>query len=669
MSTLAETINAITVIENDGLPTSVVFFEDLPLQRDNVPSNVEDATNPSLPKGFSGGWRFHLADTKAALKLVSLIAASILALFAVKGLLSFGHTYIMSRVGQKLILNLREELYSRLVHFPLGFFTQRRTGDIMARGTSDMAALQNSIKSMSSAVRDGAIVLIFVVVMFIKSWQLTILTALIFPPAIYVINRIGRRIRGASTRIQEKVADISSYLERTIFGIKIIKSFATEDWEKERFAEENRTKYSVAMKRVRLSAYLIPLIEIMTSIGMVSVFWLGFWQVITGRLTTGWFIVFTGMVVRVYKPVKTLGTFNAAFQQAVASAQRIFEILDVQPEAHDAPDAVPIPSIKGDVEFRDVSFTYDLPLNPPRTQGGLSEVPRTHGGQISPSPPRPRRQISPSSPQRRGQISLSPPTRGGQTFPSPPTRGGQTFPSPPTWGGLRGGYVLNHINLKVDAGELIALVGPSGVGKTTLVSLLTRFYEVTSGDITIDGYPISKITLRSLRQQVGLVPQETVIFGGTVRENIAYGRFDATEEEIIQAAKSANAHEFITQFSNGYDTSIGERGMQISGGQRQRLAIARAILKDPRILILDEATSSLDTESEALIQEALANLMKGRTTFVIAHRLSTVMNADRILVLKDGEIAESGTHTQLFANNGLYRKLCDAQFRSGEDGD
>jgi subfamily B ATP-binding cassette protein MsbA len=219
--------------------------------------------------------------------------------------------------------------------------------------------------------------------------------------------------------------------------------------------------------------------------------------------------------------------------------------------------------------------------------------------------------------------------------------------------------------LKVNAGESIALVGPSGAGKTTFVNLLLRFYEVTDGEITIDGHPISRITLKSLRQQVGLVPQETVIFGGTVRENIAYGRFDATDEEIIQAARSANAHEFISEFTNGYDTPIGERGMQISGGQRQRLAIARAILKDPHILILDEATSSLDTESEALVQQALENLMRGRTTFVIAHRLSTVMNADRILVLDNGRIVESGTHSQLFARNGLYRKLCEAQFRSG----
>ena len=585
ISTLAETIDVVKVIDTKGLPTSVSFSAGLSLQRGIAPPDAEDAPDDQSP----GLWMIYLADTNAALKMLSIIAVALLAVFLIRGILSFGHRYIMARVSQKLILKLRDELYDRLVHFPLGFFTERRTGDIMSRGTNDIGILYGSIHSIATIVQAGAIVIVFVVRMFTKSWQLTLMTMVIFPPAIYVINQFGRRIRDASTRIQAKVADISSYLERTVFGINIIKSFATEDWEKTRFKRENRERYSIAMKRARLAAYLFPLIEMMSAVGMLAVFWFGLWQVITGGLTIGWFIGFIAMVGIVYKPVKTLGTFNTSFQQALASAERIFEILDVEPEVHDAPDAVSISGIKGDVEFRDVSFSYD------------GERP-----------------------------------------------------------------VLNHINLKVNAGESIALVGPSGGGKTTFVSLLTRFYEITDGEITIDGCSVSKITLRSLRQQVGLVPQETVIFGGTVRENVAYGQFDATEDEIIQATRSANAHEFITQLPDGFDTSIGERGMQLSGGQRQRLAIARAILKDPHILILDEATSSLDTESEALIQEALANLMKNRTTFVIAHRLSTVINADRIIVLNNGKIVESGTHHQLLAQNGLYRRLCDAQFQSGE---
>jgi subfamily B ATP-binding cassette protein MsbA len=571
--TLAETIDAVKVIETNGLPTSVSF-----LRRPALPG--------SAPSYF---WIAHLADANAAIRMISIVAVAILAAFLLKGILSFGRRYIMARVSQKLILNLRNELYDNLVHFPLGFFTKSRAGDIMSRGTNDMGILYNSVQSLAAVVQAGAIVVVSLVMMLLISWQLTLLAVVVFPPAIYVINQFGRRIKDASGRIQAKVANISSYLERTVSGIKIIKSFATEDWERTQFTKENKGRYSIAMKRERLGAYLFPIIELMSAAGMVAVLWFGLWQVITGKLTVGWFIGFIGLVGAVYRPVKTLGTFNASFQQAVASAERIFEILDVEPEFHDATDAVPISTINGDVEFRDVSFTYD-------------------GERV----------------------------------------------------------VLRHIDLKVNAGESIALVGPSGVGKTTLVSLLTRFYEVTDGEIAIDGHPISKITLRSLRQQVGLVPQETVIFGGTVRENVAYGQFDANEDEIIQAARGANAHEFIMQLPDGYDTHIGERGMQLSGGQRQRLAIARAILKDPRILILDEATSSLDTESEALIQEALANLMKGRTTFVIAHRLSTVVSADKIIVLNNGEIVESGTHSQLIAQDGLYRKLCDAQFRYTE---
>jgi len=581
LSILAETIDIIKVIETKGLPTSVKIFDNFILGFNRLSTIIGNETTQA-----ERGWIIHLADTGDAIRLVSFVVLAILGIFVIKGILSFGDTYIMSRIGQKLIFHLRQDLYSRLICFPLSFFTKSRTGDIMSRGTNDMAALQNSFNSIANVSQAIVKIIVYVTVMVINNWQLTLLTILIFPPAIYVINRFGQRIKVASKRIQMKVADISSYLERTVFGIKVIKSFATEDWEKEQFFRENRGKYVVAMKRARLTAYLVPIIEIISALGMVTVFWFGFWQVIIGNLTIGRFIGFIGLVGMIYTPVKTLGAFNASFQQAMASAERIFEIMDIQPEIYESPNSIFMKGIKGDVEFRNISFGYD-----------------------------------------------------------------------------REKLVLSNINLKVASGESIALVGPSGAGKTTFISLITRFYDPTNGEIFIDDYPISKVSLKSLRQQIGLVPQESVLFGGTIRENIAYGRFDASEDEIIHAAKSANAHEFIEKFPGKYNTSIGEHGMQLSGGQRQRLAIARVILKNPKILILDEATSSLDTESEVFIQEALRKLMEGRTTFIIAHRLSTVINADRILVLKDGQIVECGTHNQLFNQNGLYRKLCDAQFR------
>jgi len=581
VSMLSDTIDAINVI-GKGLPAKIGFFTKF--------AKIGNFGREGVGNG-TGGLEIQLADSGDAIRFVTYVALSILAIIAFKGILSLTSTYIISRVGQKLILNLRRELYDKLVHFPLGFFTEKRAGDIMSRGTNDMAMLQYSVNSLADAIQALTTVLVFVIMMFVVSWQLTLLTVIVFPPTILIINRFGRRIKKASTKIQDKLADISSYLERTISGVKIIKSFATEDWETEKFAQENKAKYIAAMKRVRLSAYQMPLIEIISAMGMVTIFWFGFRQVITGMLSPGWFIGFVAMVGMVYKPIRTIGTFNSSFQQASASADRIFEILDIETENYEAPDAISIPSINGDVVFQNVSFAYN-----------------------------------------------------------------------------GNGKVLNQINLHVNAGESIALVGPSGSGKTTFVNLIMRFYDIKDGDITIDGYPISKLTLKSLRSQVGLVPQETILFGGTARDNIAYGCFDANDEEVIHAAKSANIHDFIMSLPNGYETPIGEHGMSLSGGQRQRISIARAILKNPRILILDEATSSLDTESEALVQDALNNLMKGRTTFIIAHRLSTVINADRIMVMNNGEIVESGNHRQLIAQDGLYRRLCNAQFRTDENG-
>jgi subfamily B ATP-binding cassette protein MsbA len=332
--------------------------------------------------------------------------------------------------------------------------------------------------------------------------------------------------------------------------------------------------------------------------------------VINGELTTGWFLGYIAMVGRIFKPIKTLGNFNSTLQQTLASVERIFYVLDFPQEPSEFEGSIELPEIKGDVEFRNVSFGYDVFIK-------QKEIPPT-----------------PSFSERGARGDLD-----------------------------ENELVLREINFKVRQGETVALVGHSGVGKTTLFKLLLRFYDVTEGEIFIDGYPLSKVTLESLRRQIAIVPQDTILFSGTVLENILYSRPDATDKEIVQAAKKANAHNFIMQLPQGYETQIGERGVRLSGGQQQRIAIARAILKAPKILLLDEATSALDSEAEASIQASLNNLMKDRTTFVIAHRLSTVIHADQIFVLDKGKIIESGAHQQLIAQNGLYRKLCTAQLK------
>ena len=528
-----------------------------------------------------------------------MVVAGIFTLVFIKGGFFYGNTYLMSRVGYKLAILFRKQMYNRIILAPLGLLNRQLTGDLMARVIDDVRTFQNCIGSTTNMLRDAIILVIFLTVMLIVSWKLTLLAILVFPPLGYLINRFGGRIRKNSAEVQSKMADISSRLQETIFGIQIIKSFTAEEQEIRQFADENQQQYRVIMKRVRLTGLLTPLIDLISTIGIACVFGLSCWLVINGELTTGWFLGYVAMVGRIFKPIKTLGNFNSTLQQTLASVERIFHILDFSQESSEFEGSIELSEIKGDVEFRNVSFGYDI------------------------------------SAKQKASFTNS----------------------------YENELVLRDINFKVRQGETVALVGHSGVGKTTLFKLLLRYYEVTEGEVFIDGYPLSKVTLGSLRKQIAIVPQDIILFSGTVLENILYGRPDATDEEVVQAAQKANAHDFIMQLTQGYKTQIGERGVRLSGGQQQRITIARAILKSPKILLLDEATSDLDSESEALIQTSLNNLLKGRTTFVIAHRLSTVIHADQIFVLNKSKIVESGSHRQLIAENGLYRKLCTAQLK------
>ncbi len=557
------------------------------------------------------GFEMLLVDAGDALKAFLWLLGGLLILVFIKGFFVYGNDYVMARVGHKLSFRLRNALYERIVSAALGILREERTGDLMARVTDDVRVWQNLVAAMANIIRAVVLVSVFISVMLITSFKLTLFVLLILPFLAYFITSIGARIRGASIEIQQQSANIYSQLKETLTGIKIIKSFTAEHAEIKRFEAINWNQYCSAIRRARFAAILPPTIEWLGALGVATVFGLGCWQVIIGQLSTGWFIGYVTMVSWMFKPIKTIGNVNSALQQCLVSAERIFYLLDfgpempqenderqynLRPKSEDTAGGIQLKNIHGTVTFQNVSFTYPQPL----------------------------------ATNSKNRHTRSKP-------------------------------VIDNVTFGAKPGEVVALVGPSGSGKTTLLNLLLRFYEASSGKILIDEVSISELNLESLRENIALVPQDTFLFDGTILENIGYGCPDATDEAVIVAAKKANAHEFIMKTPQGYKTPIGEAGMKLSGGEQQRLSIARALLKDAPILILDEATSSLDTQSEALIQKSLVNLMEGRTSFIIAHRLSTVVRADKILVIKDGEILETGTHETLLASGGLYQKLCEMQ--------
>lgn len=519
--------------------------------------------------------------------MLNIIAIGILIIFFLRGIFFFGQTYLMSYIGQRVIIDIREAVYRQLQRLSLGYFDKRQTGAIMSSVTNDVSALQAAlVESMVEMVTEAMILIGSLGAMFFLHWKLSLLTLITMPLVLQAINTFGKKLRQAGRVLQARTADITAILQETISGIRVIKSFAREDYETDRFKQENFYNFRAQMKTSQLLATLTPVIEFLSAIGVTVIIWYGGMEVINGNLTSGALIAFLIYVVNLANPVKRLSKVYGNIQKSLAAAERVFDILDTEPDIKDMPGAVVLPEIEGHVALQHLSFAY----------------------------------------------------------------------SP-------GHYALRDVSLEVQPGQTVAIVGPSGAGKTTIANLLPRFYEATEGCILVDGKDIRTVTMQSLRQQIGIVPQETVLFNGTVYDNILYGRLDATREEVIAAAKAANAHSFIDRMPDQYQTQIGERGAKLSGGQRQRISIARAILKDPRILILDEATSALDTESEKLVQQALDKLMIGRTSFVIAHRLSTVQRADMIVVLDKGRLVEQGTHSELLASGGLYSTLYQVQFR------
>ncbi|MBN1595482.1 ABC transporter ATP-binding protein [candidate division FCPU426 bacterium] len=525
-------------------------------------------------------------DHAQALFYLRLVPVAILLTYLFKGFSTYGQDYLINNIGNRIVMDLRNQLYAHLMNQELAFFHNQRSGLLISRVTHDATLMQSAVSNVLGRLLGSLLnIVALVILLFYLDWKLAVVSLFVFPVAVYPIISIGKALRRISRESQAKMADITTVLHESITGIRVVKAFTMQAYEIKRFGAELQQYFNLVMRALRKTAISSPLMEFIGSLGICfMIVWSGT-QVINGQSTSGTFFAFLGGLASLYPQVKALAGINNTVQQALAAAQRVFELLDKKPLVQDAPHARHIKTIKSKIEFKNVSFAYQ------------------------------------------------------------PDK-----------------MVLQDIQLTVRAGGVLAIVGRSGAGKTTLVDLIPRFMEVTAGEIMMDDLNIKNIVQNDLRSLIGLVTQETILFNDTIRNNIAYGKPQAALQEIEAAAKAANAHGFIMQTRHGYDTAIGERGVRLSGGQRQRLAIARAILKNPPILILDEATSALDTESERLIQDALEKLMKNRTTFVIAHRLSTVQHADQIVVLDEGRIVERGQHAQLMSKQGLYRRLVKLQF-------
>jgi subfamily B ATP-binding cassette protein MsbA len=519
--------------------------------------------------------------------MLTLVPLAILGIFLVKGLFSYGYNYLLVKVGQSVIRDLRNLLYSHIQSLPLSFFQKKPTGELISRIISDVSLIQGAVSSVLVGILKDTFQVFFLIgVIFYQDWRMALIAMVSLPLVVYPIINFGRRHRRLSRGSQQTTAQVSNILYETITGNRIVKAFCMEKYEVGRFAKTLDKLFAIVMRDTRIAAISRPLMEFLGGIGISLVVWYGGSQVLAGKSTPGTFFSFLTALIMIYEPIKGVSAINNTLQQGIAAAERVFDVLDVEPDVAEKKDAIELPPVMDAIEFTDVRFQYDEDTE-----------------------------------------------------------------------------VLKGINLKVTAGEVLAIVGSSGGGKTTLVNLIPRFYDVSSGSLAIDDTDIRDVTFNSLRKQIGIVTQQTILFNDTVRNNIAYGSHDASEEQIKDAARAAHALDFIQRLPNGFDTVIGESGARLSGGERQRLSIARAILKNAPILILDEATSSLDTESEHEVQQAIENLVQSRTTFVIAHRLSTIRNADRIIVIQDGAIVEEGTHDLLLSLDGVYKMLHDMQFQ------
>jgi len=527
-----------------------------------------------------------LSDIGTATGLVELnrLALVAIGLYVLRGILNYTQHFCLSYVGSGVVRDLREDLFKRLLYLPLEYHHKARRGEVISRVTNDINVVQNAVgQGLGEFFNQIVTGIGILVITFYLHPYLALVAFLVLPLISLTIFYLGKKIRTLAKQIQARLADISALLQEVLAGIRIIKAYGAEKREYENLKSTNQQAFNVNIKAAGVMALVLPVIEIISITGILTVIWYGSKEVIAGRLTAGTLVTFIGYLGMSVSPITSLSRLFGVYQQALASSERIFELMDEEKEA-EVEEQKELEVTKGQIEFRNVSFSYEKEI------------------------------------------------------------------------------ILSDVSFTISPGEVVAIVGPSGSGKTTIANLIMRFYHPQEGKVLIDGQDLTHVTLRSLRRQIGLVPQETFLFSGTIFDSIAYGKAEASKEkvsldEVIWAAQKANAHEFIEKLPLGYFTPIGEEGVNLSGGQRQRIALARAIIRQPRILILDEATSALDLESERVVQEAFESLQKGRTSLVIAHRLSTIKKADKIIVLKDGHIAEIGTHTQLLQAGGLYYRL------------
>jgi len=554
-----------------------------------TPTSVED-----IKSGISSGitnWVKEVVVVENPRESLVRLCFFILIVFLGRAVTGYLQQFFMNYVEQSLIRNIRDDLYTHINSLSMSFFVNQKTGSLISRFTNDTNSINIGIRDVFMTVlRDPLQILAYLTVCFIISWKLTLFTLMTLPVAAIIIFSLGKLIHRYAKRSQETMAGITSVLQETILGAKIVKAFGMENFENEKFRKETSKFYKIRLKISKIDAVSAPLNEFLGPLTAIFIIYYGGYLVLDGHMESGAFISFVLLILQISPPLKSLGQMNNKIQESRAAASRVFEILDIDPDVKEPINPEPDIEFKSELVFEQVTFHY------------------------------------------------------------------------PTTSEL----ILDNVSFSANKGEIIALVGPSGAGKSTLIDLIPRFYDPVNGRILIDGHDAKNLRVSNIRSLMGIVTQETILFNDSIKNNIAYGLSGISQEQIETAAKAANAHHFIIEMPEAYETIVGDRGIKISGGQRQRIAIARALLKNPPIMILDEATSALDTESEKLVQEAIEVLMKNRTSFVVAHRLSTVRNAHKILVMQKGKIVQIGTHENLLKDeNGLYKKLYDMQFREG----